>query len=190
MLRRFINLLAVVSLVLCVAVLADRVVRRGRADSVALEWRRPHGKTVTIYNMYLFSFDGVARVAFQEMLFTREPLPRPARVRFASYPIDQFARLSSANDDTRLGRAGFGYLWLNLFGNAAQTFALWLTWCHVEAPLWFLAIGFAVLPALNVGWSLRRRSRNSGRRCSTCGYDLRATPERCPECGTASGRGD
>jgi hypothetical protein len=55
----------------------------------------------------------------------------------------------------------------------------------VGVPLWFTTLVFAFVPSR---WALHRmRIRRAERvgRCRTCGYDLRATPERCPECGTA-----
>jgi hypothetical protein len=58
-----------------------------------------------------------------------------------------------------------------------------------SVPYWFLAVATTILPsATTVRWRRRRTLRNRRLRgqCRRCGYDLRASPERCPECGTAA----
>jgi hypothetical protein len=62
----------------------------------------------------------------------------------------------------------------------------WLGAAPYEAvivPYWSIALLPAVYPLLrgrNVVRGILRRRRG---RCVTCGYDLRASPDRCPECG-------
>jgi hypothetical protein len=54
----------------------------------------------------------------------------------------------------------------------------------VILPYWFVAVLFGFLsPVLILKWRMHRRILAGC--CSRCGYDLRATPDRCPECGTA-----
>src|SRR5437899_2455545 len=54
-------------------------------------------------------------------------------------------------------------------------------------PYWMPAALLSLLPALRLVRMVRRRksrTRSARGLCPTCGYDLRATPDRCPECGT------
>ena len=51
-------------------------------------------------------------------------------------------------------------------------------------PHWFAALCAAVLPTTWAWRTLKRWQRRRQDRCINCGYDLRASLERCPECGT------
>jgi hypothetical protein len=57
------------------------------------------------------------------------------------------------------------------------------THSSIHAPYWALALFTAGLPGFWMATRRRRRLRKMAGRCMACGYDLRATPERCPECG-------
>jgi hypothetical protein len=58
---------------------------------------------------------------------------------------------------------------------------------HLQFPYWQLGIVFGILPVcwlINTVRVYGHRKRDVAGLCLICGYDLRATPERCPECGT------
>jgi hypothetical protein len=88
----------------------------------------------------------------------------------------------------RQGLGGRQWRWLGfgaVSGGYSQNDRVEVLW----VPYW-IVLALAVVPGL-VWWSAmrRRRLRRAARRlglCPTCGYDLRATPGQCPECGTAA----
>ena len=58
-----------------------------------------------------------------------------------------------------------------------------LTAAAVMVGLWVAVGAVAEVP------QRRREARRRTGRCVGCGYDLRATPGRCPECGRVAERG-
>jgi hypothetical protein len=61
----------------------------------------------------------------------------------------------------------------------------WETW-HLAVRAWLPIVLLLVLPAM---WLNGRRKARRARRlglCPACGYDMRASPQRCPECGAAA----
>ena len=59
---------------------------------------------------------------------------------------------------------------------------------RIDLPAWTIVLALGVPPFLRVvfvvRYLVRKRRMIRGHCCPACGYDLRATPDRCPECGT------
>jgi hypothetical protein len=56
----------------------------------------------------------------------------------------------------------------------------------VGIPYWFLLTVAAVPLVIQLRRHRLAARRHAAALCPTCGYDCRATPERCPECGTTA----
>ena len=51
-----------------------------------------------------------------------------------------------------------------------------------------LVLGWVLWPFMTM-YELVKRAKRQRCLCASCGYDLRATPDRCPECGTVRAAG-
>lgn len=60
----------------------------------------------------------------------------------------------------------------------------------VRIDVWLLApvLAFLVIWSYSVRWRRRKSAEGSKPICRVCGYDLRASKYRCPECGTPFNR--
>lgn len=86
----------------------------------------------------------------------------------------QFMGLQFRRSNTFLGVTN-SPRYLSMFGTIS-----WLT-----LPYWQIVVLFSILPAIYLLRFKERRRADRIRRglCGECGYDLRASPDRCPECG-------
>jgi hypothetical protein len=176
--RRLFTVLSVLSLLFCLATLAlwvrsywrDDFVSYGFGSDTKRSWDI-HSRTGEAQFIAYYEGAGFRYVLVPGFSWNSSPSTSPSR------DLWNTARIRTWFHNGTSGRfLGFGFVTMN-----------WDTGATIRgicAPHWFLVLIFAILPALYVRAVVRSRKRNHIGLCPVCGYDLRATPERCPECGT------
>jgi hypothetical protein len=177
--RRLFNFAAALSMLLCVATVVLWVRSYRVHDAVA--WAEAGA-------LYHTLDSGWGRIAWKRA----EPCPYDLPAQWRSEGI----RISGAQVwlSTPTVLDSNGHSWMQPANDEHGKFliagpsdiAIPTRWTLVE--YWILLLCTAGLPLAFVGMRVRERLRKHCLRragyCLTCGYDLRATPDRCPECGT------
>jgi hypothetical protein len=194
--QRLLNLLTALSLLLCVAVVALWVRSYWVADVLQSGRVAFEGPWYTASACWIVSGRGGVRVTLMSgrsraagndasksisvdeswMRADGRTYWRLTRRNMSGYVIDLFAyrrnRLGFGYQDTRPPPYYAGHLWRDR---------------TLTVPWALHALVMALLP---MAWIVRRGRQAARRRrtarglCPACSYDLRATPGRCPECGT------
>jgi hypothetical protein len=160
--RRLFNLLAGVSLVLVAA--------------SAVLWVKDWSRVEGVGRKFGAETSGVASSRGQIVLF-RSTVPPGGDIAWGwhHWSIPRGPAVVFPAQRKRFG-LGFYDLHYGSYGNFAER--------GILIPVWYLTALFSVLLACSLIGRSRAPRMPSGH-CQRCGYDLRATPDRCPECGTA-----
>jgi hypothetical protein len=170
------SLLAGLSLVLCAALVVVWVVTRTRAWTVT--WSS--GPTV---------LRGVrahrGAISFARVTFRASPPPWDPTWRLN----DVLSWRTRAGDHRDVPAAfGFDFYDERPASNNVMFSAGTLAFRVAFVPLWMPVVITAAFPLLTVRRMAYRAAARRRGLCPRCGYDLRATPDRCPECGEAPAR--
>jgi hypothetical protein len=178
--RRLLTLAAVASLVLCVATVALWVRSYCRADVIGYQ---SHGErrlgVVRIRVSWIHSNVGELAFVAETIAMASGSAPTDSRWEYVTRAAGREGTLAASTRDF----VGVSSDWFGGFGFARASGRADPPVRGLCLPHWFVALIFAVLPVVRLRSSLRSRTLRRDARCPACGYDLRATPERCPECG-------
>jgi hypothetical protein len=177
--RRLVTLAAAASLVLCIATVALWVRSYWAWDQVVCALRLK-AQPMLIKRTEFNSNRGSMRLTRQSIgLWPSQPNLPPVGLR-------QWQR-NSGNPYADEGAGMTGFL-IRVHREEAfeqglpRNFAIIL-------PLWIPTLASAALPVLSLARWRRKQLSKRADRCTTCNYDLRATPDRCPECGAIPAAG-
>jgi hypothetical protein len=185
--RWLINLLAGMSLCACLSCVGVGIRSLWVLDQWFCQWDEVQPPTASLERMSVESGWGVVQflrdVAAYSYGVGNQPPQRRSGFGHRTYPAEYPRGPTQAGGRTLLGFY-FGQGSLPLPGDPGANTERYLL---IVVPIWSLIALTAILPAMGfIRWrrERRRRTRIAAGLCLVCGYDLRATPDRCPECGT------
>jgi hypothetical protein len=189
--RRLFNVLAAVSLVPCLATGVSGIRSIWTGDLLVVRVGHPACDTRSSFNLWMDCGELTAMfsVYMRQGMDAGGSFGRP--ISWASQPTPPRQPLTLTQVRWEAQQEAQG--WIRHIGpfryrrsDDANLMGTWRdrTW-QVCAPAWSVCALTGALPAM---WFVRRRRWRAAHRrrnncCATCGYDLRATPDRCPECG-------
>jgi hypothetical protein len=161
--RHLFTACSALSLMLCVA--------------VVILWMASHCADIEVYNGWQTASAGKLKT-----------------VLFARGGVIVVERMPSLPNTTRKGptpqpKGMLGFAFTNENWNWIPGTPYWVPYLYLQIPQWLLVLITGLMPVMWLRIRLKRRTesqRRSSNLCRSCAYDLRASPERCPECGTVT----
>jgi hypothetical protein len=183
--RRLLTLAAAISLVLCAVATGLWVRSYSGSDAVSRRWMTAADEHHTEHRSQEIQWT-LGQVRF---VLRHDTAYFPVRMKSdAAEPQWSYIRYGEGHAGwdvppaaglwNRLGFAAWETGWSSSFADSSDR--VW------AAPAWLLVVTSAILPAAWALGAYRRRRRRQAGLCTNCGYDLRASGERCPECGSVN----